>query len=185
MLELAIDRGFSIGPRLRRAASFCALLGALLTASFAHAAEGSITTAPDWKGEDLDGKTHELKTLLAKGPVLLNFWATWCKPCMQELPEVQKLWDKYKDQGFSFVTVAYDDAKSVGKVKPLAKSKGFRFPVILDPEHKIANPYSVRNCPTSFLIAPDGKIVSIAQGYRPGDEKALEEEIVKLLPKKS
>ncbi|MFN8547926.1 MAG: TlpA disulfide reductase family protein [Candidatus Eisenbacteria bacterium] len=156
-----------------------------LSIASARAGEEALSTAPDFTGKDLDGKTYQLKELLAKGPVLLNFWATWCKPCMLELPEVQKLWDKYKDQGFNFVTVTYDDAKSVAQVKPKAKSMGFRFPVLLDPEHKIASPYSVRNCPTSFLIGQDGKIISVAQGYRPGDEKKLEEEILKLLPKKS
>ena len=169
------------------AAFALALTGLALVGTLARAGEDakSLTTAPDFKGTDLDGKSYQLKELLTKGPVLLNFWATWCKPCMLELPEVQKVWDKYKDQGFSFITVTYDDAKSVGQVKPKAKSMGFRFPVITDPEHKIASPYSVRNCPTSYLISQDGKIVSVSQGYRPGDEKKLEEEIQKLLPTKS
>lgn len=146
-----------------------------------HAASSGLSSAPEFTVEGLDGKKYVLKDLLAKGPVLLDFWTTWCKPCMNELPELDKLYQKYQDRGFTLLTIASDDAKTASKIKPLVKSRGFTFPVGTDPERKIGNAYSVRNYPTSYLIGRDGKILSVAQGYRPGDEKKLEEEIVAAL----
>ena len=81
--------------------------------------------------------------------------------------------------------MASDDQKTVSNVKPHVKSRGWKFPVIVDSKREIGNKYNVRNYPTSFLIAPDGKIVKATMGYRPGDEKVLEEEILALLPKGS
>lgn len=147
----------------------------------AHAASSGLSSAPEFTVEGLDGKKYVLKDLLAKGPVLLDFWTTWCKPCMNELPELDKLYQKYQERGFTLITIASDDAKTSSKIKPLVKSRSFTFPVGTDPERKIGNAYSVRNYPTSYLIGRDGKILSVAQGYRPGDEKKLEEEIVAAL----
>ncbi len=155
--------------------------GARADESPAPAAASGLSSAPEFTVEGLDGKKYVLRDLLAKGPVLLDFWTTWCKPCLNELPELDKLYQKYQERGFTLLTIASDDAKTLSKVKPMVKSRGFTFPVGTDPERKIGNAYSVRNYPTSYLIGRDGKILSVAQGYRPGDEKKLEEEIVAAL----
>jgi peroxiredoxin len=160
-----------------------ALLGIALSGviSHAHAEENeSISTAPNFTGEDLGGKSYQLSDYLAKGPVFLDFWTTWCKPCLLELPELAKVQEKYKDR-FTLLTVASDDGKTASKVKPLAMQRNFQFPILLDSKRTIGNQYNVRQYPTSFLIAPNGKIVSVHIGYKPGDEKAIEEEILKVL----
>lgn len=162
-------------------AAILALLAGTVVTPVSAEEKTAMSTAPDFTGKGIDGKTYALKDLLGKGPVLVNFWATWCGPCMKELPEVQKIWERHREKGFSFVTVAYDDSKSVAKVEPMAKSRGFKFPVILDPDHSISNKYNVRNCPTTYLLDRQGKIVEFAIGYNPGDEKKLEEKIVALL----
>src|SRR5690606_2441051 len=158
----------------------------VLTASEA-AAEGEegASTAPDFTAETLDGTKIVLSELLAKGPVYLDFWTTWCKPCQIALPKLDELNQKYGEAGFTLVTVASDDQKTVSSVKPHVKSRGWKFPVIVDSKREIGNKYNVRNYPTSFLISQDGKIVKATMGYRPGDEKVLEEEIVALLSKGS
>jgi len=140
-----------------------------------------LSTAPDFTGRGVDGKTYRLQELLEQGPVLLDFWTTWCKPCMQELPHLQKLWEAHKGQGFTVLGVASDDQRTAAGIKPLVQSKGLKFPVVTDGDRKIGNLYNVRNYPTTVLIAMDGSVVSLAQGYRPGDEKELEKKVMALL----
>jgi cytochrome c biogenesis protein CcmG, thiol:disulfide interchange protein DsbE len=139
------------------------------------------STAPDFSMKGVDGKVYSLKSLLEKGPVLLDFWTTWCKPCMQELPELQRIYDAHKKQGFTLLGVPSDDSRSSAKVKPMIRSKRMTFPNIPDPNREVGNLYNVRNYPTTVLIAQDGRIVHYAQGYLPGDEKELEEKIKALL----
>lgn len=145
------------------------------------AVPAALSKAPDFTGTGIDGKTYRLKDLLAKGPVLIDFWTTWCKPCMQELPHLQKIWEKYHAQGFTLLGVASDDPRTAAKIKPLVQSKGFKFTIVTDGDRKIGNLYNVRNYPTAVLVAPDGSVVSYAQGYHPGDETEMETRIVALL----
>jgi len=149
----------------------------------APAEKKSLSTAPDFTGKGVDGKTYQLKELLKNGPVLLDFWTTWCKPCMLEIPHLQKIYEKHGAAGFTLLGIACDDQKSASKIKPTIQSRGFKFPIVTDTDKRIAGLYNnVRNYPTTILIAPDGKIVKIAQGYNPGDEKELEAKILALLP---
>lgn len=140
-----------------------------------------LSTAPDFTATGVDGKVYHLKDLLQKGPVLLDFWSTWCKPCMLEIPKLQAIWEKQKGAGFTLLGVPSDDQKTAAKVKPMIQSKGFVFPNVPDPTRKIGNLYNVRNYPTTILIAPDGKIVKVVQGYNAGDEKEWEARIAALL----
>ena len=179
-------------PSIRRrllTGTFIALLASSSTWFMASeaAAEGEegASTAPDFTAETLDGTEIVLSEALKKGPVYIDFWTTWCKPCQMALPKLDELSQKYGEAGFTLITVASDDQKTVSNVKPHVKSRGWKFPVIVDSKREIGNKYNVRNYPTSFLIAPDGKIVKATMGYRPGDEKVLEEEILALLPKGS
>jgi cytochrome c biogenesis protein CcmG, thiol:disulfide interchange protein DsbE len=100
---------------------------------------------------------------------------------MMEPPQLQKIWEKYQKDGFTLLGVASDDQKTAAKIKPLILSKGFKFTVVTDGDRKIGNLYNVRNYPTTVLIAPDGGIASLGQGYLPGDEKELEAKIRALL----
>jgi cytochrome c biogenesis protein CcmG/thiol:disulfide interchange protein DsbE len=159
----------------------------LLVAGTARADEPELldSSAPVFQAKGLDGKTYDLQKLLERGPVFLDFWTTWCKPCQAELPKLQELYEKYGKRGFTLVTVASDDQRTVSKVKPMVKSRRWSFPILLDPKREIGNPYQVRSYPTSYLIAPGGKIASVSRGYRPGDEKEIEAKILALLPEPS
>lgn len=140
-----------------------------------------LSAAPDFSATDLDGKTYRLSELLRRGPVLLGFWTTWCKPCMQEIPEIQKIWEKHRDAGFTYLGVASDDPKTAAKIKPTVQSRGFRFPIVTDSDRRIGNLYNVRQYPTTVVIAPDGKIALFRLGYTKGAEKEIEERVVALL----
>lgn len=162
-----------------------ALLSPLASAYAEGTASGEKTLAsiaPDFTAKGLDGRTYKLSELLEKGPVLLSFWTTYCKPCMQEMPELQKVWDRRKEAGLTYLGIACDNSKSVAQVKPKVQSMKFQFPIISDVDQKIMGLYNVRNCPTTVLIAPDGKISLFRLGYTKGAEAEIEERIVALLP---
>ncbi len=141
----------------------------------------ALSKAPDFSAKDLSGKTVKLADLLQSGPVLVDFWTTWCKPCKNELPELDRLHKTYRDRGFKVVAIAEDDPKSVLAVKPLVTQKKWEMIVLTDTKRDVGNLFNVRNYPTSFLIDKDGTIASFAQGYMPGDEKQLEAKVVGLL----
>lgn len=179
--------------RLGRAGAALVLALLTLTAGFGSLAtparaggpaEGQKTlfsTAPDFTATGVDGKVYHLRELLQKGPVLLDFWSTWCTPCMLELPKLQAVWERHRGAGFTLLGVPSDDQKTAAKVKPMIRSKGFAFPNVPDPTRKIGNLYNVRNYPTTVLIAPDGKIVKVVLGFTPGDEKEWEARITAIL----
>ena len=89
-------------------------------------------TAPNFILENLDGDFVELNQEIGDGPLLLSFWATWCKPCLEELIEFQKLYDDYKEKGFKMLAISNDSERTVAKVKPYVKSKSYNFPVLFD-----------------------------------------------------
>jgi peroxiredoxin len=159
------------------------LVGALLLlpALGAGGAGAVERKAPDFKLRSTEGETIQLQEVLKRGPVYLSFWTTWCKPCQKELPELDKIYQRYRDQGFTLLAISEDDQRTVSRVRPIIRSRKYTFPVLLDTDRRVGNLYGVRNYPTGILIAPDGTIRKVTIGYRKGDEKALEEAIRELL----
>ncbi len=105
---------------------------------------------------DLQGKTWHLRDLRGK-VVLVNFWATWCPPCRKEMPDLQALYDKFKDQGF--VVLAISDEESA-KVAPFIAERKISYPVMLDPGRKVNDEFVVEGIPKSFVYDRDGKLVA-------------------------
>lgn len=140
-----------------------------------------LSSAPDFTGIGVDGRSYRLTDLLKHGPVLIDFWTTCCKPCLLAMPKLQEVWQRHQSRGFTLLGIPSDDQRTTAKVKPKIQQMGFVFPNIPDPTRRIGNAYNIRNFPTAVLIAPDGKIVKVTQGFSPGDEKGWEREIVALL----
>lgn len=137
--------------------------------------------APNFKLEDVDGKSFNLKNEIGQGPILLSFWATWCKPCVEELAHFQKLFEDLKDTDFKMFGISIDSEKSMAKVKPYIKAKGFTFPVLLDPNSNVARDYYALNVPFSVLIDKNGNIFYSHSGYKKGDELLIKKKINELL----
>lgn len=140
-------------------------------------------TAPDFNLPDLDGKNYQLSENTGKGPILINFWATWCIPCRAEMKKLKDIYNDYHEQGLEILSISIDDTKTVNKVKGFVKTNRYPFTILLDTNSEVFQLYQGSNPPQTVLIDQNGKIAYTHTGYRKGDEIKLAEEIAKLLKK--
>ena len=131
----------------------------------------------------LDGKKVSLKQYLNNGPVLINFWATWCGPCKKEMLHLDRLSKAYKQKNLSILSISIDTQRSLSEVKRFIRSKRYDFDVFIDPNQQIFKKLNGNIMPTNLLIDKNGQVVWMHYGYMPGDEKIMEKEIVQLLNK--
>jgi peroxiredoxin len=110
----------------------------------------------DFTLSDLQGKTWHLRELKGK-VVLVNFWATWCPPCRKEMPDLQALYEKYKDQGFVVLSISDEEA---AKVSPFIRERKISYPVLLDPGRKVNDAFVVEGIPKSFVYDREGRLVA-------------------------
>jgi len=118
---------------------------------------------PEFVVEMFDGQKINIKDLKGK-IVLINFWATWCPPCQEELKRVQKeILDRFKGKDFVFLAISREESKE--QVKKFRERNGYTFPMGLDPERKIYSKFATATIPRNFIIDKKGKIVEIEVGY--------------------
>jgi peroxiredoxin len=155
-------------------------LGLLLAASGMAPAFGQTREAPAFRIADIDGAPFSLEQ--QRGTVvLLNFWATWCVPCLTELKAFSVLHERLAARGFSVVAVSVDQPQTAARVRSFARSRAFPFPVLLDPDEAVYRLYGGAVMPTSVLIDRAGRMVYRKEGFQPGDEADLERRIEALL----
>ena len=127
--------------------------------------------AADFTLMDLQGKPQSLSQYRGK-VVLLNFWATWCKPCTTEMPAMQACYDKLRDKGF--VVLAVNELEDVQKVAEHVKAYGHSFPVLMDKDNRVANMYGVYGLPVSVLIDEQGVVQEYIKGGLLTEPRILE-----------
>ena len=155
------------------------VLTILLVFSLSVFAEG-YKKAPAFKLKNLKGKSVELSKALEKGPVLIDFWASWCEPCKAEMPIFNELHKKYSKKGLSMYMITIDKGSGISKAKSYVKSKGFKFDVLLDKGKKVFKKFGGKSSvPLTFIINKKGEIVFRHSGE--GTKKMFEDEIKKVL----
>lgn len=145
------------------------------------AAEGERASA-DFTTRDIQGKTVHFSDYLGKKVILVNFWATYCEPCLQQMPHLERIYQKYKDQGLVVLGVSMDGPETVANVQAFARRNYVSFPVVYDEDSHIASLYNPKKAePLTLLVDKGGKVVRIREGYNPGDEDHVEKDIAELL----
>ncbi len=162
-----------MGPTMRHLAAFLVLCTAAV-AGPAGATVAAQAPAPDFTLKRADGRNLRLQEQRGQ-VVLVNFWATWCGPCRQEMPHLNRLYDKYRNSGFTLLAVNIDDDPRTALAT--AAKLGLRFPVLLDTDKTVSRRYDLGSMPATVLIDRDGKVRFLHRGYRDGMELAYEQQI--------
>ncbi len=133
---------------------------------------------PDFELPTLDGSTLRLSDHLGKEVVLIDFWATFCKPCLRAMPELDALYRKHQSRGLLVLGVSIDAAAELDEVRAEVQKTGVSFPILLDQETRVVSLYNPRtSAPYSVLIGRDGRIARKQEGYTTGDSGAVERDI--------
>jgi len=119
--------------------------------------------APSFTLKDLNGKEVKLEDHRGK-IVFLNFWATWCPPCREEMPSMEKLYTEFKDRDFTMLAV--DLGEETGKVRAFKERFRLSFPILLDTDSRVGLRFGVWSIPTTYLIDREGHIIGVALGAR-------------------
>ena len=136
-------------------------------------------TLPSVKVKNLKGSLVNIQTIENDGkPIVISFWATWCKPCKKELNAIAEVYEEWQDDtGVKLVAISIDDSRSSSKVKPYVNSSGWEYEIYLDPNKNLARSLGVTSVPHTFLLDGKGNIVWEHRGYIEGDEEELLEQI--------
>ena len=163
--------------------SFLAFIIALTVAAGAFGQNFKSKTAPDFSLKDIDGKKVTLSDYYGKGPIYISFWATWCKPCREELKIIEGLYEKYGEKGFKVLAINTEGPKASGKVKSFVKSNGWTFDILMDEDGEVfKRRYKGFAIPYTVMTDPQGNIIFTSVGFKPGDEKHVEELIQQYIP---
>lgn len=142
------------------------------------ASDSKVEAAPDFTLKTLKGKNYTLSKNLS-GLKVVNFWATWCVPCLGEMEALKKLHTEYDGKGVEFIAISVDDNKSSAKVPSYVRSRKLPFTILLDPQKSFYKKMHVANVPSVFVINEKQEIVYSHSGYTKGDEVALKAAIDK------
>ena len=141
-----------------------------------EAAPSQGAPAPDFTLETLDGKTVSLSDYRGQ-PVVLNFWATWCTPCREEMPLLQETYEAHQDAGL--VVLAVNVRETPEAVERFLKEVGVDFPAVLDPDLVVVERYRVTSLPMTFFIDRDGQLRTLVVGGM--SKTILDERLAKIL----
>ena len=157
------------------------LTSGLLITGCAGGSEPTATVgkaAPDFELQNLDGQSISLSDLKGK-PVLINFWATWCGPCVSEMPYLQEIHDEWSGKGLVVLAINIGDSSS--EAEQFLQNHNLSLPVLLDTGKVVAQRYNIRGIPTTFFIDKDGIIQEKIIGAFPNKE-AIENRLSKIMP---
>ncbi|MCF8230912.1 MAG: TlpA family protein disulfide reductase [Bacteroidales bacterium] len=114
-------------------------------------------------------------------PIILSFWATWCKPCIKELSAIQDVYPEWREEtGVKVVAVSIDNARSTSKVLPMVNGNGWEYEILLDPNGDFKRAMGVNTIPHTFILNGDGEVVWQHTSYSEGSEHQLIEKVRKL-----
>lgn len=158
------------------------LLGFVHMVVAQEASEKKLTKLPSVDVKTVDGVTINTSTLSNDGkPMIISFWALWCKPCIKELTTIAEVYEEWQEEtGVKIIAVSIDDARSSSRVKPTADGKGWTYDILLDQNSDLKRAMNVNLIPHTFLINGKGEIVWQHTSFSEGAELELIELVRKV-----
>jgi thiol-disulfide isomerase/thioredoxin len=160
--------------RIMKKIFFTILIGMLLTQTVF-----ALEKVNDFRLDNLEGKKVSLSQFQKEGLVVLDFWALWCSPCKAFMPKLNELHNKYEK--LNVVTINMDKPRAIDKAKNFIRSNRYDFEVLFDTNQSIQKKFNVTSIPRTIVVDSEGNVIYDHIGYQPGDEKKLEEVIMKWL----
>lgn len=146
---------------------------------------GASAQLPSAHLQDLDGNPVDASTLGNDGkPFIIDFWATWCKPCIRELKAIHEVYpDWVEETGVKVYAISVDTGQDIQKVRPMVNAREWEYEVLVDPTGEFQRAMGVQNPPHTFIVDGNGNIVESHPGYTEGSEESLIEKVRELLGK--
>lgn len=130
-----------------------------------------------------ENKWINLSDLQGEKLTVVDFWATWCKPCVAALPKLNALSKEFETSAVQFIGINVDGPRNRSKVLPFIKTQNLSYPILLDPDSKLMNELNAHSLPTLIIFNNKGKIVYTHEGFSNGEEIEIRDKIKELLKK--
>jgi thiol-disulfide isomerase/thioredoxin len=144
---------------------------------------GAFKKIPLAEVKNLQGKTVSSVEMVQNGdaPVILSFWATWCKPCVTELNAIKEVYEQWQEEtGVKLVAVSIDDPRNAARVKPFVHGQMWEYEIYIDENSDLRRAMNVNNIPHTFLLSGSGEVLWQHTSYIPGDEDKLYQLVLKV-----
>lgn len=152
------------------------IIGLMLSTTLAYTQKVS-----NFELKDIENKSRTFNELKGEKLTLIDFWATWCKPCTKAIPELNKIYEMYRDKGVEIIGINGDGPRSVSKVAPVSKALQIKYPVLIDLNASVKADLNVIVFPTLLIVNTEGNVVWVHEGFVTGDTEVIIAEIDKLL----
>ncbi len=136
---------------------------------------------PNFRLKNLDNRTVSFNQIKGENLTVIDFWATWCKPCVKSIPEFVKMDEEFDDDDVKFIGISIDGPRNEAKVKPFIKSLGVKYPVLRDSDSSVMARLRVTAVPTLLIVNSDNEVLYFHEGYKSGEEVEIKEKIKELL----
>ena len=132
---------------------------------------------PSFRLRDLENSWQEYSDLKGTQLTVVDFWATWCQPCVRSIPLLSEMEKEYREKGVRFIGVSIDGPRNQAKIKPFIASMGVEYPIIRDLDSELMSDLGVTAVPTLLLYDAEGELLFFHEGFRPGDEDIIRDHI--------
>jgi len=131
--------------------------------------------------DDLENQPLSLSEVQGDKITVIDFWATWCRPCTKAMPKLNKIYNKYKDEGLAMVGISCDGPRSISQVPAVAHNLDIDYTILKDIDCEVMNDYQYQAFPTLIVLDSENEVVYVHEGFSAGDEHEIEDFIVSQL----
>jgi len=154
---------------------FALSLFCIVLVSSTHAQE------PYFRLKDLSNQWKGYNDLKGNSLTVIDFWATWCHPCIRSIPHLNEMAAEFADRGVSFIGISVDGPRNQSKISPFTQSLGISYPILRDLNSELMSELGVTAVPTLLIYNADGEQIFLHEGFRPGDELSIRKALVSFL----